>query len=778
MDARCSARQLWYGAFLAAIALLLGTGVADAGQVLPAQASPPAPTSAAPVEVTSVEVQDAGPGVLRVLVNANGAIPTYESFTLSDPPRLIVDIPNASHAIPQPISARPPAITAIRSSQYRERPVKIVRIVVDLPTVLPFQVLPAGNQLRVEVGSGVSPTPLAQAAPAAPAAPPAAPAIPSARPEARATGRVTRVDLQQVRGRQQIVIRTSGKLPFQISEGQNPLTLSVDIQGATVDPAAARSVDLRQVTAPLDRLEATQLRGDPDRVVRVTASLRGPVRYDVRQTASGIVVDFLDAPRRPAVAEAKAKAPMAEPMPPVEAKPSEVIAAPAGPPSPGAAGRLSMDFKDADVKNLLRIIAEVSGMNVVAGGDVGGRVTVRLVNVDWQQALEVILKINDMGYEIDGNVIRVAKLTKLEAERKARDDAKKREEEARQAVAKSKVTEKESEVQLAPLKTEVIPVNYAKAADVVKNLDRLKTLRRPEVSIVVDDRTNKLVINETEETIGKMKSLLKELDRPTPQVLIEARLVEATRNFSQSLGIEWGFAANAFNNSGAAGKNLTPVSIFTAGAGTSMTVPAAGGSIPLSIAMPATSPTATVGIVAGSILDNLLLAARISAGESENKLRVLSAPKVATMDNLEAEIKQGTQVPYTTVDSSGRTVVAFQEAFIKLKVTPHITNDRRVSMKVEAERSSPGDRIDYPGGFAFPINTRKATTNVLVANGSTIVIGGLLQSEERNTENRVPWLANIPVLGALFKSTSIGPQGKIELLIFLTPTILDEQKVS
>jgi type IV pilus assembly protein PilQ len=123
-------------------------------------------------------------------------------------------------------------------------------------------------------------------------------------------------------------------------------------------------------------------------------------------------------------------------------------------------------------------------------------------------------------------------------------------------------------------------------------------------------------------------------------------------------------------------------------------------------------------------------------------------------------------------------VVAFQEAYIRLKVTPHITNDRRISMKVEAERSSPGDRIDYSGGFAFPINTRKATTNVLVANGATIVIGGLLQSEERLSETRVPWLSNIPMLGALFKSVGVGPQGKIELLIFLTPTILDEQKVS
>jgi type IV pilus assembly protein PilQ len=147
--------------------------------------------------------------------------------------------------------------------------------------------------------------------------------------------------------------------------------------------------------------------------------------------------------------------------------------------------------------------------------------------------------------------------------------------------------------------------------------------------------------------------------------------------------------------------------------------------------MPASTPTAAVGVIANALFSNrLALGARISAGEAEGKARTLSAPKVATLDNQEAEIKQGQQVPYTTVDSSGRTVIAFADAFIRLKVTPHITNDRRVSMKVEAERSFPGDVVNYSGGFVYPINTRKATTNVLVANGSTIVIGGLLQTDE------------------------------------------------
>lgn len=432
-----------------------------------------------------------------------------------------------------------------------------------------------------------------------------------------------------------------------------------------------------------------------------------------------------------------------------------------------------MDFKDADINNLLRIIAEVSGMNVVAGSDVTGKVTVRLVNVEWQQALDVILRINGMGYEIDGNIIRVAPQSKLAAEQRAREEARAREQKAREDALKAAREQQKEQIQLEPLTDEVIAVNYAKAADVVKNLDRLKTPGRTDASIVVDDRTNKLIIRETAPSLTKMKQLLRELDRPTPQVLIEARLVEATRSFSQSLGIEWGFSGNLQM----ANLQSQPVSVFTSSLGTALAVPTT--SIPLSISMPATSPTASVGIIASGLFsDRLSLGARISAGESENKVRTLSAPKVATLDNQEAEIKQGQQVPYTTVDSSGRTVVAFQDAFIRLKVTPHITNDRRISMKVEAERSFPGDRVDFSGGFVFPINTRKATTNVLVSNGSTIVIGGLLQSDERWSEQRIPWISKVPVLGSLFKSTSIGPEGKIELLIFLTPTILEEPRVS
>lgn len=747
----------------------------------PAAQAPPAPAAQGPVEVMRVEVQNGGPGGLTLLVTGDRPITTYESFTLADPPRLVVDIPNAVHAVPQPIPARPPLVTAIRSSQYREHPIRIVRVVFDLGSALPYRIVTAQNDLRVDLGAAAERAP-ASPAPTAATSSPATPAPAPPAAAVKSAGKVTRVDLQSVRGRQQILIRTTGQVTYKVSESTDPLSLSIDVNGAVIEPKASRSVDLRQVSSPLSHLEASQFQTAPEQVVRVTADLREAVRYDVRQTRSAIVVEFLPQPRAvtapiaapvASVTGAQGSAPSAGA--PIQTAAAAVAASPPQPGPPGT-GRLSMDFKDADINNLLRIIAEVSGMNVVAGGDVAGKVTVRLVSVDWQQALDVILKINGLGYEIDGNIIRVAPQTKLAAEQQAREAARAREQKAREEALKAERDQQKQQKQEEPLLDEVIPVNYAKAADVVKNLDRLKTPGRPDASIVVDDRTNKLVIRETAASLARMKELLRELDRPTPQVLIEARLVEATRSFSQSLGIEWGFNANAQMSS----LQQPPVSIFSNAVNTPLVIPPAGTvPLPLAISMPASNPTAAVGVIANALFSNrLALGARISAGEQENKARTLSAPKIATLDNQEAEIKQGTQVPYTTIDSSGRTVVAFQDAFIRLKVTPHITNDRRISMKVEAERSFPGNIIQYTGGFAFPINTRKATSNVLAANGSTIVIGGLLQSGEQWGENRVPWLGKVPMLSWLFKNTNVGPDEKIELLIFLTPTILEEPRTS
>jgi type IV pilus secretin PilQ/predicted competence protein len=542
------------------------------------------------------------------------------------------------------------------------------------------------------------------------------------------------------------------------------------------------------------------------------------------------------------------------------------------PPTIAAANkRLSLDFKGADLDDLLRLISEVSGLNIVVAHHLKDRkerdVTVRLNNVEWRQALDVILRAKSLSYEQDGNLIYVGSKSEIqkskeerakdieqaalkdlrieeekrkveETKRKVEEERKKAEEEERHYAEESPCTTvirvaymkasdlkkhlerlktRRGSIELEattntlivndvqsvclkmaalakeldappkdPFVTKLLPFNYAKATDLKTHLTALKT---KEGSVIVDERSSRVIVKDLPEAVERIEAFLKQIDIPTPQVLIEARIVEATRQFSQSLGIQWGgtgiptspgsaTGVTAFGGSTAGSikfPNLTPPignPFPTTGGGVPFLGP-----VPLALNLPVTSPTFALGMTVGSLANRFLVGAQLSAAENEGKIRTLSSPRVATQDNEEAEIKQGTQVPYTTIDSSGRTVVQFQDAFIKLKVKPHITPDGRVAMKVEAERSFPGQRVDFSQGFVFPINTRKATTNIMIQNGSTVVIGGLLQSTETIITDQVPSLGNIPILGWLFKRRAVGPDERVELLIFLTPSVLQESRL-
>jgi type IV pilus assembly protein PilQ len=537
------------------------------------------------------------------------------------------------------------------------------------------------------------------------------------------------------------------------------------------------------------------------------------------------------------------------------------VAAP--PKIPVANKRISLDFKGADLDDLLRLISEVSGLNIVVAHGLKDRkerdVTVRMNNVEWRQALDVILRAKGLSYEQDGNLIYVGSKGDIQKTKEDRakdieqaalknlriDDEKRKAEEAKRKVEDAKRKAEEDErryaeessctkvIRLAHMKvqdmkkhldrvktrrgtidveettntliindvqsvclkmaalakeldtppkepfvTKLIPFNYAKAADLKTHLATLKTTQG---SVIVDERSSRVIVKDLPEAVERIETLLKQIDIPTPQVLIEARIVEATRDFSQGLGIQWGGAgipsspgsttgSSVFGGSGTMqfpeNTGLPPVS----GGG------APFGSVPLAMNLPAANPYFALGMTIGSLANRFLVGAQLSVAETEGKIRTLSSPRIATQDNEEAEIKQGTQVPYTTIDSSGRTVVQFQDAFLRLKVKPHITPDGRVSMKVEAERSFPGNQVNFVGGFVFPINTRKATTNVLIQNGSTLVIGGLLQSTENVIEDKVPGFGDIPGLGWLFKRHTVEDK-RIELLIFLTPSILQESRL-
>ena len=768
----------------------------------PAEAPPGPARPAGPITVTGIEIRDAEPTGAVVVLTADGPFGAYESFSLPEPPRLVIDLPEATHAVKRPVTVpKEGPIRRLRSTQYKVKPVKTLRLVLDLASNLPYQVQAKNGQFHVLIGDAIAkaaapeaPTPVVAArAPAAPPAP-AAPVI------TEGEGKVTGVSFKPADGRSQILIQTEGRVSFNLTELKDPPKLVVDVAGATIGAGVSRSLEVTQMPGPVERVRSAQFRTQPEKVVRVVADLKQRVRYEAVQSPTGITLELSEpavaAPPVPVTPAPPVMAEVPRPVPPAPAAPVAVpepapasaaapAAVPEAAPTPPAVaarpaaprrGRLSMDFKDADINNLLRIIAEVSGQNVVAGDEVKGKVTVRLVDVDWEKALQTILQINNFDYVWEENIIRVASRAKLEADAASRTKA---------ALAVQDVKK------AAPLKTAILNVNHAKPAEVVKALDKIKTAGRGSIS--VDERTASLIIEDTEETIQKMRELLAKLDVATPQVMIEARLVEITADHSRELGIEWGGRFNPgspdrpdqigisdiFGAAAGAIGNIASVTAPVLGPGTPVLAQAtgflSGQTIPRAVNLPTSQTAGGFGITLGRLDSRFVLGARLNLFETQGKSRTLSTPRITTLDNEEAEIKVGQQVPFTTVDSSGRTVIAFQDAFLRLKVTPHVTADKHVSMKIEAENTVAGARIDFSGGFVSPLNTRKATTRLLVADGSTAVIGGLVQTTERSREQKVPWLGNIPVLGWLFKNRTenIEPD-RTELLIFITPSLVEE----
>ncbi len=731
----------------------------------------------AATRVTAVELGAVGPKSVVVVIRTDRKVESYESFALPDPPRVVIDIPDAVHAAPKSLRAGGP-VKEIRSSQYKTKPVKVVRIVLDLTSKLPYQIETIPGELQVAIGEAALLAERSQSpaiAQAAPEGEPPTEELPS--PPPLGEGQVHGVEYRPQDGQAEILVRTSGQITFDVSERATPPGLILEVTDAELNPNAAKVLDVRQLPGPVQRIRTTQQSFEPEKVVRVAADLKGKVLHQVTQTPDGITLSLREAAAVAAPAPAVPEPGVAEPTPVAPAPVAPVPVAPAPPPVPVAPvvavappvavpveaeiARLSMDFKDADVNNLLRIIAEVSGQNVVAGEDVKGKVTVRLVDVPWDRALDNILRINGLGFVREDNIIRVAKLDSIRKERDAR----------------RKDLLEEQEAPSEPLTTEILRVSYGDPKKVVESLNKIKSKRG---SISVDDRTASLLIQDTEANIDNMRVVLRELDQPTPQVMIEGRIVTVDSSHTRSLGIQWGFqrthvdpstTSNAFVLSQVFGD--TGPSLPTTGTAGPLTGAVTPG-VPAAVNLPIAGPAGAVGLVLGRVNDTFRLQAQLSALEEENITRTLSTPRIVALDNEEAIIKQGEEIPFTTVDSSGRTTVTFKEAVLSLTVTPHVTADRRISLKVKATDDAVGDQITFAGGFAFAFNRNEATSSLLVDNGTTVVIGGVRSRTDNVNENRVPFLGSIPILGWLFKNRTenLRPE-TTELLIFITPTILE-----
>ncbi|MFK7829631.1 MAG: type IV pilus secretin PilQ [Congregibacter sp.] len=420
--------------------------------------------------------------------------------------------------------------------------------------------------------------------------------------------------------------------------------------------------------------------------------------------------------------------------------------------------RISLNFQDIEVRAVLQLIADFTELNLVASDTVDGRITLRLKNVPWDQALELVLKTKGLDKRQVGNVLMVAPAAEI-AERERQEI------EANKQIA-----------ELAPLRSEFIRIRYASAADMVSLFDAGSedggSLISSRGSVIVEARTNSLIVTETSSKLAEIRDLIERVDIPIRQVMIEARIVIAQSDLEKELGIQWG---GGYLNSDANGNVLSVAGDSTNAVNLNNSV--INGTQP-DLAFPGALMvdlgvgTRTSGFAVGFTSDDLFLTAELSALESAGKSEVVSQPKVITGDKQQATIKSGTEIPFQQAAASGATAVQFKEAVLALDVTPNITPDDRILLDLIINQDSIGDLVPSGQGGLIPaIDTTELTTQVLVGNGETVVLGGVFRTEDLETTSKVPFFGDLPYIGAFFKNES-SQKSKTETLIFITPRIL------
>ncbi|RLQ23575.1 type IV pilus secretin PilQ [Seongchinamella sediminis] len=418
--------------------------------------------------------------------------------------------------------------------------------------------------------------------------------------------------------------------------------------------------------------------------------------------------------------------------------------------------RISLNFQDIEVRAVLQLIADFTELNLVASDTVSGRITLRLQNVPWDQALELVLKTKGLDKRQVGNVLMVAPAAEI-AERERQEI------EANKQIA-----------ELAPLQSEFVRIRYASAQQIVglfqAGSEEGGSLISERGSVVVDQRTNSLIITDTAAKLAEIRELIEQVDIPVRQVMIESRIVIAQSDLTHNLGIEWGGGyiddvnGNILSVSGDAANVVGINNSIISGETPSVSYP---GALLVDLGVASTS-----GFALGFTSDDLFLTAELSALEAAGEGEVVSQPKVITGDKQQATIKSGTEIPYQEAAASGATSTSFKEAVLELDVTPNITPDDRVMLDLNVKQDSVGDLVPSgQGGFIPSIDTTELTTQVLVGNGETVVLGGVFKTEDIETINKVPFFGDIPYVGAFFRSETRN-NTKTETLIFITPRIL------
>nr|WP_233208709.1 type IV pilus secretin PilQ family protein [Marortus luteolus] len=678
----------------------------------------------------NVEFNSLQGGSFEARLTFDGPAPEVKGYTIEKPARIALDLVGAGNMLSQkkfPLAYDNASSAVVLEGRDR------TRVVLNLIKLASYETRQEGNVLIVEVGSGGSQAYLKEKYNSP---------LTASTPTVSVSNSITDLDFR--RGE-----KGEGRLVIQLADAKADVNvfvegskIKVDFGGVSLPQNLQRRFDVGDFATPVKSIDARM--GEKGAKLSLEAS--GEYDYLAYQTDTEYVVSVKPLTKKEVEDRRREFAYVGE--------------------------KLSLNFQDIEVRSVLQLIADFTELNLVASDTVSGNITLRLQNVPWDQALELVLKTKGLDKRQVGNVLMVAPAAEI-AERE------------RQEIEAQKQVE-----ELAPLQSEFIRVRYADAAELFKlfrperngenDENSTGSILSPRGKVIVDERTNSLLITETAERLDEFRRLISLIDVPVRQVQIEARIVRASSDFDRSLGVKWGgayvkadgdkvYSANGDLASDQATQN-NYLSALAAGSPTYTAVPG----LVTDLGVSGAAGSFALGFISSDVLLNL----ELSALESKGRGEIVSQPRVVTGDKEPAIIKSGTEIPYPESSANGETTIAFKEAVLKLDVTPIITPDDRIIMDLTINQDTIGSLVIATGlgGQVPTIDTTELKTRVLVSNGETVVLGGVYDQLDISSETKVPLLGDIPFIGRLFKSTTVSRE-KQETLIFITPRILADSLV-
>ena len=693
-----------HGLMLAAAMLLVSFWTA-------AQAAEPQPLNA----LKAINFAGLPGDQVQITFEMSNSAENPASFTIDNPARIAFDLP----ATKSELAKRSQAIGIGPAKSVTAVEVKgRTRVVLNLFEMTPYETRTEGNNIVVVLGGTQGATSMASTSAFTANT---APATTSSSNSNAAQG-ITNIDFRRGDQGEGRVIITLSDPAVPVDMRQEAGKVVVDLKGAQLPAELQRRLDVTDFATPVKLIDTEMT----SRGTHMVITAIGDYEHLAYQADDQFTVEIRETTKEEQE----------------ERKKQEF----------GYTGeRLSLNFQDIEVRSVLQLLADFTGTNIVVSDTVSGSLTLRMQNVPWDQALDIVLKTKGLAKRENGNVMLIAPSEEIAAREKLELESQKQIEE------------------LAPLYSDFIQVNYAKAADIASLLkSEDSSLLSERGKATIDDRTNTLLVQDTAEKLAEVRKLVALLDIPVRQVLIESRIVIANNDFSRDLGVKFGLSGNSSKGRDFIVGGGTRPGDTDFGTTPGFEVPGGSGNNGLLVDLPVANPSGALGIALGKV-GSSLLQLELSAMQLEDRGEIVSSPRVITSNQQQATIQQGVEIPYQEASSSGATSVSFKEAVLQLQVTPQITPDDRIIMDLQVNKDSVGEIF----GGVPSIDTRNVNTRVLVENGETLVLGGIYEQETGNQSERIPFFGSLPGVGWLFKTEAKTDQ-KQELLIFVTPKIIKQ----